>query len=231
MILHKKVFEILGLKDVIKMDINRCPLIRYNINEACVHCGSTEYTSNGNKYNSKGMKIPRYICKSCKKTFYNKQKVDGYSLGIRKESDVFKYAIKMFLRIGYEKELRKIVRMKIGNEYEYAYSELKKMKGTNIDYIIDKIRTEMDVTISKRTIIRWKQQIKNNIEYIVIRYSNKKVEEIDWYLFFKEANRGYNLYANSPSPIKCVFDDTIFLLIVLAEYNQKKEMEDDKNII
>lgn len=230
---YGRILKSLKLRNEISKDIKNCidkrKVIRENI---CPHCRSEEYTSNGNKINSKGSKIPRYICNRCKRTFYlittksvkeNKEKpLDLYSLQIRKEHEIFLFFLNMYLRVEYERMLRSIIKDKDNPNYEYAKKELAKVenKMTNRD-ILAAIRREEGI-ISERTIVRWRNKVREGLEGIVEKYSDSPLDEYKWFEFLKEANQGYGLWSGD-SKNKQEFDRFVFWLIVLAEDNKLRK--------
>jgi len=223
--ISRRVFDSLGIDitSIFPM-YKECIIKKSNVN-ACKYCGSKNYNNNGTKKNANGIRLARYICKQCGKTFYIKEKkniheytFDSYFEGIRKSESVFYIVFTEYLRAEYERFLRKMAKDRIHPQNEFAKNELQRIIGkTTIASIPRTVFREIDVKISKRTIERWIKRIKADFDFVVKKYAGKELDDEVWFEFLSEANKGYSLMGHSPSEDKKSFDVTAIWLIIFAE--------------
>lgn len=230
MMINRRVFDSLGIDISTIFPAYRDCIIKKNVAEACRYCGSKNYNNNGTKKNASGIRLARYICKECGKTFYiienkhfNEYTFHSYFEGIRKNESVFYIVFTEYLRVEYERFLRKMAKDKMHSQNEFAKSELQKIvEKSTIASIPRIVFRETDTKISKRTVERWVKKIKEDLEYVVKKYASKELDDEVWFEFLKEANKGYSLMGHSPSENKKAFDVTAVWLVITAEEIKNK---------
>lgn len=232
MMISRIVFYSLGIDISTIFPVYRDCIIKKNVGKACRYCGSKNYNNNGTKKNANGIRLARYICTECGKTFYivEKKNFNEYTFhscfeGIRKNKSVFYIVFTEYLRVEYERFLRKMAKDKMHSQNEFAKKELQKIvKKSTIASIPITVFRETDIKISKRTVERWVKRIKEDLEFVVKKYASKELDDEVWFEFLKEADKGYSLRGHSPSENKKVFDETAVWLVITAEEIRKNEV-------
>lgn len=206
--LTKRFVDSLDIYDMDAIVVGR-HIQNVRFNERCPFCGGKQLINNGHG-KLQDQLIVRLQCKDCIKTFNSRKHLKETNIiipNIKLGSYFFNKFITQFLRLEYERYIKRIIRNH-NNKFDNKMDNVKDMCLTMTDIC-------GSFNISRKTGVAWGNMIKQKLKYLYELYGG--IDEYWWENFIECANKGYH-FRTSNSDEKIKFDFSILWAISLVEY-------------